>query len=249
MIVTPKRNCANCGKLFYQKDPRALYCCNACRTASFRKRKKADAADIAPETKENAKSAVWETRTVTTNVRNPVYSNLEAVLTNEKAKLEKLKNEERQLNATKEETEDETEPSDIDKYYKPALVWGGTTTILGVIGSLMFPTKSDNNPESKPFEKRFFLILVLVVVAVLVGIAFEESRRHNNAKKLPKVVKRLNDLPEEIEQADRLVKRLTAELDIVPKTIEREKEERFAVSKPVEATPEIAKETSHPEPV
>lgn len=249
MTVNPKRNCANCGKLFTPKDSRSLYCRSACRTASFRKRKKADSTDTTSEATAQSQNTTWETRTVTTNVRNPVYSNLEAVLTNEKAKLEKLKNEEHQLNATKEKTEDETEPSDIDKYYKPAFVWGGTTAILGVVGSLMFPTKADNNPASKPFEMRFILVLVLVIVAVLVGIAFEESRRHNNAKRLPKVVKRLNDLPEEIEQAERLVKRLTAELDTVPKTIEREKEERVKVAKPVEETPEPNEETPQPEAV
>ena len=101
MTVTPKRNCANCGRLFTPKDSRSLYCRSACRTALFRKRKKANNTDTTPEAIAQSQNMVWEIRTVPTNVRNPVYSDMEAVLTNKKAKLEQLKNEERQCTSSR----------------------------------------------------------------------------------------------------------------------------------------------------
>lgn len=246
MTTKPKRNCANCGKLFTPKDARSLYCRDACRTSACRKRKKVEQTTTSTDNTAQTKTTKWENRTVTVEIRNPKYTDMEAVLTNAKAKVNQLKNEESQLRATKKEVEESSNPTDTDKYYKPAFIWGAPALIVGLCGSMIAPSKPNNDPETKQPETRFFVVFGLVLIAIIAGIIIAENQRQSKQRQFPEILKRLEELPKEIEQAERLVTRLSAELEAVPQTIEREKIESYAVAESVETVNEPIEEVQEP---
>ncbi|MEZ4904322.1 MAG: hypothetical protein R2822_22520 [Spirosomataceae bacterium] len=174
---------------------------------------------------------------------------METVLSQSKMKVLELQKEQKRLQELQKEIEYNTDPTDIDKYYRPAFIWGGSASLLGLCGSMLFPPKAnEDQPENKQFETRLLAVFALVILAIVVGIAIAESQRKAKAKELPRIIKRLQDLPDEIEKAEKLVNGLTAKLDALPKTIEREKEERFEVAQPVEETLEAAPNPNQPTP-
>ncbi|MFN8344051.1 MAG: hypothetical protein U0X91_03565 [Spirosomataceae bacterium] len=241
MISKQKRNCAQCGKLFPLKDVRSLYCCASCKTAAYRKRKAAS--EESNHNIEEDSLVEWAERTVTVEVRNPRYTQFESALQQAEAKLLSLKAEEAQLKIKQSEFQKKSLPNDSEKYYIPAFTWGGMSLLIGAAGVSIFPKPAPTEKDPKPVDFRYVAIIGFVIVAIIIGIIFTDKQHKKTEAEFPEILKRLEVLPEEIENAEKAVKMLRIELNSVPENIEREKQERYAVSKsenmPAESLQEI----------
>lgn len=232
-----KRNCANCGKLFQPKDHRALYCQSSCRVASCRKRKKAEV--ISPGNNQAPTQAqLTETKVTLIEVRNPKYTELEAAIANAKSNLARLRKEEKRLLDEKESTVNENTLTDTERYLKPVLIWGGSTSVIGflVLKSQRKQLSDDNSGKASLIN--FSIVILLVVVVSAIGIWVTDDKRKKKGFEYPKILKRLEEIPASIDNEERLIKKLEAELLLVPEFLQKEKVENVQTQKGVPLTDE-----------
>lgn len=219
-----KRNCANCGKLFQPKDHRAIYCQSSCRVASCRKRKKAEA--ISPGNNQaSPHPPLTESKTTIIEVRNPKYTELEAAIANAKSNVVRLRKEEKRLLEEKESMVNENTLTDTERYLKPVLIWGGSTSLVGFLVLKSQSKRSSDDNSGKANLINLSIVIFLVVVVSAIGIWVTDDKRKKKGFEYPKILKRLEEIPTSIDKEERLIKKLEAELLLVPVLLQKEKVE------------------------
>ena len=111
------------------------------------------------------------------------------------------------------------------QYLKPVLIWGGSTSLVGFLVLKSQSKRSSDDNSGKANLINLSIVIFLVVVVSAIGIWVTDDKRKKKGFEYPKILKRLEEIPTSIDNEERLIKKLEAELLLVPVLLQKEKVE------------------------
>ncbi|AYQ32328.1 hypothetical protein [Runella sp. SP2] len=149
-----------------------------------------------------------------------------------------LRKEEKRLLDEKESTVNENTLTDTERYLKPVLIWGGLTSVIGFSILKSQSKRSSDDNSDKASLTNLSIVILLVVVVSAIGIWVTDDKRKKKGFEYPKILKRLEEIPASIDNEERLIKKLEAELLLAPEFLQKEKIENVQTQKGVPLTDE-----------